>query len=152
VELVRLEPKRYRYETALRWTAGHRGVMSTPGKPEVEVACPPEFGGEAGHWSPEDLFVSSVNVCLMTTFLSIAERERIDLISYESGATGLATIAGGNLRFVEITVRPKIVVRDGRSRERSARALEKAPSLCMVTLSIKPEVVIDADIRLVPGP
>lgn len=149
---MRLEPKQYRYETAVRWAAEHRGVMSAPGKPEVEVACPPEFGGEAGHWSPEDLFVSSVNVCLMTTFISIAERERIEFISYESGASGLATIAGRELRFVEITIKPKIVVRDERSREKSARALEKARSLCMVTLSIKPQMVIDADIRLAPGP
>jgi len=149
---VELKPKRYRYETSVRWTGEHRGTMSAAGKADVEVACPPEFGGEGGFWSPEDLFVSSINVCVMTTFVSLAERQKVELVSYESEADALATIVGGELRFVTVTVRPRIYVRDERSQEEARQALERARSLCMVTLSVRPEVRIEADIRLANDP
>lgn len=41
----------------------------------IEVATPPEFPkGIPGMWSPEHLFTAAVSGCLMTTFLSIAEK------------------------------------------------------------------------------
>ena len=68
------KPKVYLYHTAVKWTEQRKGVISCAGKPEVQVATPPEFKGHDGIWSPEDLFVASANICLMTTFLAVAER------------------------------------------------------------------------------
>ena len=68
------KPKVYLYHTAVRWTEERKGVISCAGKPDVEVATPPEFKGHDGIWSPEDLFVASANICLMTTFLAVAGR------------------------------------------------------------------------------
>ena len=72
-----LKPRKFPYRTAVRWTEEHKGVISSPDKPDVEVACPPEFGGHEGYWSAEDLFVAAVNTCIMTTFLSLAEKRGI---------------------------------------------------------------------------
>lgn len=37
-----MEPKSkvYRYQTAVQWTEQRKGIMSCPGKPEVQVATP----------------------------------------------------------------------------------------------------------------
>jgi hypothetical protein len=48
--------KAYRFPVSVKWREGRRTQASAPGKPEPEVATPPEFkGGIAGVWSPEDL-------------------------------------------------------------------------------------------------
>ena len=71
---MEVRSKRYTYRTSVRWSQQKKGNISSPGKPEIEVATPPEFKGHEGIWSPEDLFVASVNVCVMSTFLAFAER------------------------------------------------------------------------------
>ena len=85
-------PKSYTYHTAVKWTEQRKGVISCVGKPDVQVATPPEFKGHEDIWSPEDLFVASANICLMTTFLAVAERAGLTFTSYESVAEGTAGI------------------------------------------------------------
>ena len=69
--------KQFIYQTELQWTEQKKGVVSASGKPSFETAVPPEFKGHEGIWTPEDLFVASVNVCLMATFLYYAETEKL---------------------------------------------------------------------------
>lgn len=45
--------KTYMYQTTVKWTEQRKGVMSCVGKPEVQVATPPEFKGHEGIWSPK---------------------------------------------------------------------------------------------------
>lgn len=76
--------KAYLYHTTVVWTEHRKGTMSCEGKPNVEVATPLEFKGHEGIWSTEDLFVASVNSCVMNTFLAFAEQEGLAFIAYES--------------------------------------------------------------------
>ena len=61
---MEVRSKVYTYRTAVKWTEQKKGVITCGGKPEIQVATPPEFKGHEGIWSPEDLFVASVNVCV----------------------------------------------------------------------------------------
>jgi organic hydroperoxide reductase OsmC/OhrA len=56
----------YFYDTEVEWSERRRGNLRSDGLPEVQIAAPPEFQGDAGTWTPEHLFVGSVNVCFMT--------------------------------------------------------------------------------------
>ncbi len=71
---MEVRSKVYLYHTGVKWTEQRKGVISCAGKPDIQVATPPEFKGHESIWSPEDLFVASANVCVMTTFLAVAER------------------------------------------------------------------------------
>ena len=64
-------------------------MLRSEGKPALVVNAPPEFKGEPGFWTPEDLFVASVEVCLMLTFVGIAEKRGVSFVSYTSTAEGL---------------------------------------------------------------
>ena len=94
-----MEPRVYEYESSTMWTGAHKGILSSKRKPSIEVACPPEFGGHTGYWTPEHLFVSSVEVCILTTFLSIFEKSGGNLISYESQAVGKASVQNWVFQF-----------------------------------------------------
>jgi organic hydroperoxide reductase OsmC/OhrA len=64
--------KSVRFKSSLAWTRDRRGRAFAPGKPEIDIGSPPEFRGEPGVWSPEELFVGALNGCLVLTFIAMA--------------------------------------------------------------------------------
>ncbi len=135
--------KVYMYQTAVKWTEQRKGVMSCAGKPEVQVATPPEFKGHEGIWSPEDLFVASVNVCLMTTFLAVAERAGLAFSSYESTAEGRLELVEGKFQFTAITLRPSITLRSGEDAVKAKELIEKAEANCLISNSMKATMTLE---------
>ena len=93
-----------KYYTVVKWTEQRKGVISCAGKPDIQVATPPEFKGHDGIWSPEDIFVASANVCMMTTFLAVAERAGLAFTSYECAAEGRLELVDGKFQFTEISL------------------------------------------------
>jgi len=140
------EPVKYTYETRLRWTDGKKGVLSCEGKPDIMVACPPEFGGHPGIWSPEDIFLASVEVCTLTTFLWFADKEHINLKSYSSKAAGTVEMVGGVFKFSSITVKLRIGVSSKDDRTRVEKMLKKVERACLITNSIQTDVHIESEI------
>lgn len=139
--------KMYMYQTAVKWTEQRKGVMSCVGKPEVQVATPPEFKGHEGIWSPEDLFVASANVCLMTTFLAMAERAGLAFSSYESTAEGRLELVEGKFQFTTITIRPSITLKAGGDVVQAKELIEKAERNCLISNSMKATMRLKPIIR-----
>lgn len=138
-----LRPKEFPYSTSLKWTGEKKGALSCEGRPDIQVACPPEYGGHENIWSPEDLFVASVEVCVMTTFLWLAGREGMTPSSYESDASAIATMADGVFGIPKVTVRVRVGVEKEEDRGVAKKALGGVMDWCLVTKSIRPEVVIE---------
>jgi organic hydroperoxide reductase OsmC/OhrA len=115
------------------------------GMPNIEVATPPEFpGGHPGIWSPEHLFVGAAEICLMTTFLSLAEKAKLRFANYTSEAEGFLEKTEGELRFTRIVLYPKVVVEREEDVEKAHKLLEKAEKYCLNSMrtevSIQPTV------------
>jgi len=147
-----MEPKRafksFRFESQLRWTSGRRAILSAAGKPEIEASSPPEFKGEAGFWTPEDLFISSVNVCTMLTFVAFAQNKRLEFHSYESRVEGLIENVEGKYRYTEITIQPRIEVKSREDADRARTIVEDAHKACFVSNSITSSVKVVPEIRV----
>ncbi len=141
----------YTYRTRLRWTGERKGVLGSEGKPNLEVACGPEFGGHEGYWNPEDLFVASVEHCTMSTFLWLAEKRRIRLVSYESEAEGLATMSEGSLRFTQVVVRPVITIAEESDRQKVEKCLVDIRDYCLVFKSVRSDVIIEPTVVVDDG-
>lgn len=135
--------KVYNYQTTVKWTEQRKGIMSCAGKPEVQVATPPEFKGHGGIWSPEDLFVASANICLMTTFLAVAERAGLAFSSYESTAEGRLELVEGKFQFTAITLKPVITVKSGDDAAKAKELIEKAEANCLISNSMKATVTLE---------
>ncbi|HET6371498.1 MAG TPA: OsmC family protein [Nitrospiria bacterium] len=143
---MEVRPKSYRYQTAVRWTGERKGIASSAGKPDVEVATPPEFKGHAGIWSPEDLFVASANICLMTTFLSFAERAGLSFTAFESEAEGLLELVDGKFVFTSIVLKPRITLKPGEDAGKAKGLIEKAEANCLISNSMKAKVTLEPNI------
>jgi peroxiredoxin-like protein len=141
-----IRAKNYRYTVSVRWTGEKKGALTATGKPPVEVATPPEFKGHEGIWSPEDLYVASVNACIMTTFLAYAGRAGLSFEEYESEAEGLLEFLDGRFVFTKIFVRPRIALQPGEERAKAEEILHKAERDCLVSNSIRAEVVLEPTI------
>lgn len=138
-----IRAKSYRYATSVRWTGEKKGALTVAGKPPVEVGTPPEFKGHEGIWSPEDLFVASVNVCIMSTFLAYAERAGLAFEGYECETEGLLEFVDGGLVFTKIVVRPRVTLRPGEDRAKAEEILHTAERKCLISNSIRTEVALE---------
>jgi len=143
------EPVKHNYQTSLRWTDEKKGILSCDGKPDINVACPPEFGGHPGIWSPEDIFLASVEICIMTTFLWYVNKENLSLKSYDSKASGTVEMSGGVFQFSSITIKVRIGISSDDDRSRVERMMKKVERACLITNSIRTDVNIESDISIV---
>lgn len=143
---MEVRSKVYTYHTTVKWTEQRKGIMSCAGKPDVEVATPPEFKGHEGIWSPEDLFVASVNICVMSTFLAFAERAGLSFTGYESDAQGRLEFVDGKFRFTTIVLQPRISLKPGEDPGKAKELIAKAEANCLISNSINTHVVVEASI------
>ncbi|MBI1941606.1 MAG: OsmC family protein [Acidobacteria bacterium] len=141
----------FRFESEVRWKSGRRGVVCSSGKPEIEVSSPPEFKGETGIWTPEDMFVASVNVCTLMTFAAFAQNKGLDVAAYESDAEGVLEFHEGNYRFTEILLHPHIMVKSQDDVATARELIESAHKKCLITNSITAQVKVFPDFRVAPS-
>lgn len=143
---MKLEPVKHSYHTNIEWTNGKKGILSCAGKPNIKVACPPEFGGHADIWSPEDLFVGATEVCLLTTFLWLIRKEEINLISYNSNAHGILELGDKKPRFTKIKVKILICISSEKNIKKVEKIFKKIKKSCLISNSINTEVIIEPEI------
>jgi len=135
------------YGTEIEWTGERRGRLRSSNLPPLDVSAPPEFQGQEGIWTPEHLYVASVNACFMTTFLAIAANSKLDVASFSASAEGkLEKIEGGGFQITEIVLKPRVVLRAARDLDRARRIVEKAERNCFITSSIKTVVKVEPQI------
>jgi peroxiredoxin-like protein len=145
---VQAKPRIYTYSTDVVKIAERAGVLSSKGKEEFRIASPPEFKGEPGVWTPEDLFVASVDTCTMLTFLALANRNSLVVHEYRSQATGVLEPLNGKFQFSKVTLRPNVTVDQAEEVEKAKRLLKEAHASCFVANSITTEVIIEPTIEV----
>ncbi|MFV7234336.1 MULTISPECIES: OsmC family protein [Flavobacterium] len=141
----------YTYEVNLKWKGKRKGLLSSPVLPQnIEVATPPEFPkGMEEIWSPEHLFVASINSCLLTTFLSIAENSKLQFISFDSKSICNVDMIDGKYTITEIILQPKLVIPYSQKLERARHILEMSEKACLISSAVKtairlePEIIIE---------
>lgn len=139
---------KHTYEVNLRWDSGRKGIVSSPALDEsIKVATPPEFDkGVEGVWSPEHFYVASINSCLMTTFLAIAEYSKLQFEDIEIKASGKLEKVDGRYMFSELTLHPMLTIADEKYADKARRILEKSHDACLISNSVKTEIHLEPEI------
>jgi organic hydroperoxide reductase OsmC/OhrA len=142
------QAKSFEFPVSVHWVGGKRTIASVEGKPDLEVATPPEFrGGVEGVWSPEDLLVGSIGSCFAVTLVAIAERRDIPLHGLGVSARGRVTQRNdGRTGFVEATIDVTLMTDPGHEEEAVAAA-EAAERSCLVAASLDFPVRLALDVR-----
>jgi len=137
------QPFPHRYQATLSWEGGSRAALSSGARPVVVAGPPPEFDGEPGWWSPEHLLVSAANLCLMTTYLALARKTGLDIMSYRSDAEGVLDKTREGLVFTRIGLRVEIQAAAERLEE-ARKLVETSKRYCIVSNSLKRPVEVEA--------
>ncbi len=132
--------KSFRFKNSLAWSSGRRGRTSAPGKREMDIGSPPEFKGEPGVWSPEELFVGALNGCLMLTFVAMARAKGLQFVAYESTAEGLLENVDGKYRITEVSVAPSLVLRSETDLDVARTIMDHVEENCFISNSVTAKV------------
>ena len=126
----------WKYDVEVDWTEDKKGEMRCAGKPSVEVATPPEFGGPENIWTPEDLLTGSVATCIMTSTLFFTNRAGIEMHSYKSRAEGVLEKTRTGLAMTAITVEVSVVLKDAAQEDELRKAVDMAEKSCPLSKSL----------------
>lgn len=138
---------RYVYSAEVKWTDEKKGNLLLDEKPDLPVATPPEFGGHDGLTSPEDLYVASAVVCIMSTFLAMGAKVKAEWKDFSCRGEGvLEKVPEGGLQFTRIDLYPKVLIEDEKHAAPVNKALDLAGRYCLVTNSMKSEVVLHPEV------
>lgn len=138
----------HHYEVNIKWNEGRIGELSSPVlNKTIECATPPEFpNGVPGIWSPEHLFVASINSCYMATFLAIADNFKVAIKNFSCNTLAKLEMSEGKYWITQAEMFPDVQLQNSEDTEKAYRILEKAKTGCLVTNSMKTEIILTPNI------
>jgi len=136
------------YVTTASGTSEGLVTIAGEGLPELETASPPQFDGPLGVWSPETLFSACIADCYILTFRAIARASKFEWNSLECRVEGVLERPEKTTYFTTFNVHAVLHAPEGAKVELAERLLEKAETLCLITASLKSEVVLTTEIVL----
>jgi peroxiredoxin-like protein len=142
--------KHFEFPASVEWEGGSMTVASVTGKQDLDVATPPEFGGEAeGVWSPEDLLVASAASCFAVTLAAIVRRRTIPLLSLHVDGTGhVGPSEDGHLSFTSIELQVTAETDAAEALTQLEAAIERAENGCVVAMALNIPVNVHATVTV----
>ena len=139
-----LDARIFTYEAELEWRGGRHAEVSSGSRPTLAVVPPPDFpSGDESGWSPEHLFLASIQSCTMLSFVAHCSHRGLELVSYRSSATG-SLARNAERRYAFQTVAMVVFVRMAGGHAAAARDLApKAERDCFISASTTADVSTD---------
>lgn len=138
----------HHYTATLTWGGVGAGHAAAGARPLLPVGPPPEFGGDALHWSPEHLLLSALNACLMATFGAMAQAEGLDVHAYGSTAHAILDRGANGIGFTHFRLQVTISGCAGEE-ERLRSAMMRAKQRCFVANALR--LPVEVEVNVVPG-
>ena len=136
------------FSASLKWNEeAHIGVINSGRRGQIVFTTPPEFGGSQTEWSPEHLLAASLSSCYATTFCYFIKLLKVKVNSFAMDVT-MDVEKEGNEPFTatRFILRPKIEFTGNPGRAVIDNLLSKAKRYCIISNSVKGEVVVEPEI------
>ncbi len=103
---------------------------------EAEIGPPPVYGGDPNALNPEEMFVASINSCIMLVFYHFVKKYEVNVLSYYSEADGKVEKTKNGLRFTSVVVKAKVSLHDKNQAEKIEEIAKLAEKYCLVSNSL----------------
>jgi organic hydroperoxide reductase OsmC/OhrA len=113
------------------------------GRAGIPASSAPAFGGDPARWNPEDLLAAAMGQCHMLTFLALATKTRLEVVSYAGESAAAMETVDRISRVASITLRPTIRVAKGTDHAKVVEMFEKAHKYCVVANSYNGQVLME---------
>ena len=136
-----------KYETKVIWLEDRLGELYAN---EIKMNCSPpiNFRGYSKTMTPEHAFVASAEMCVLMTFITMAEKNGVGLVSYESESEGILEKLEKGYEFKKIIVRPKVRVKVEEDVNKAKESMDRAKKYALVLNSMKTEVVVEPSFEM----
>ncbi len=141
-------PFPHRYSASISRTFASRGRVDAPPRPSLHGGPSSEFDGDAASWSPEHLLLSSLGICMLTTFEAFAARDGIQVLDWHASINGTVDRSPDGLMFSSIVMCLDMELAG--NVDHVERTIEDTKQYCLVLNSLRVPVVIETTIRT-PG-
>ena len=138
-------PFPHQYSATISRTFASRARVEAPPRPPFDGGPSNAFDGDASAWSPEYLILSSLGICMLTTFEAFATRDGIQLLQWNANVSGTVERTPEGLMFTSIVLGISMEI-DGNVKHVD-QTLEDAKAYCLVLNSLRVPVVVEAEIR-----
>src|SRR3954471_22777655 len=125
-------PFPHRYSASLSRTFASRARMEAP------------LDGDVA-WSPEHMLLSSLGLCMLTTFEALAARDGIEVLSWDAKIHGAVEQTPEGRMFTSIVL--ELDMRLDGNVGRVESTLEETKQYCLVLNSLRVPVVIEAELH-----
>jgi len=138
-------PFPHQYRATISRTFASRARVEAPPRPSLHGGPSSELEGDVASWSPEHLVLSSLGLCMLTTFEAFAARDGIEVLRWAASASGTVDRTPEGLMFTSIVL--GIDMELAGNVEHVERTLEDAKQYCLVLNSLRVPVVVEAEIQ-----
>ena len=131
-------------------SGGNEGsvVVSGDGLPDLDTQAPPQFGGPQGVWSPETMLSAAVANCFILSFRAIARASKFEWTALECDVEGVLDRPERTTFFTAFNIHAVLHVPTDAKVAMAQRLLEKAEQICLVTASLKSEIVLTTVVQI----
>lgn len=97
---------------------------------------------------PRTLLVGAVADCFVLTFRAVAKASNVPWLSLDCDAIGTLDRIDRVMQFTRFDLRARLVVPAGANADAAHHALEKAKRNCLISSSLRADVVLDARLEI----
>ncbi len=95
------------------------------------------FHGDSDRWNPEELLLSALSQCHLLSYLHVAARNGITVMTYTDAPIGtMAQLPGGGGHFTSVTLRPRVSITDPEQVEFAQSLHTEAARECFIAASV----------------
>jgi organic hydroperoxide reductase OsmC/OhrA len=146
------------FEGSLSWAGQPQGqpfdydhynratTLEFAGGARIEASSPSVYKGDDRRANPETLMLGSLMQCHFLTFMSIAAKSGLAVVEYSDRASGRLGMKDGRMRYVEVTLRPRVRFADPAHAGRLAALHERTHSHCFMSNSVNFPVKVEPDL------
>jgi organic hydroperoxide reductase OsmC/OhrA len=118
----------------------------------LPMSAAPEYRGDPSRANPEQLLVAALSSCQALTYLFLAAKNGIAVVSYSDDAEGWLEVLDGKMRMSRVALRPHIVIDVGASETKARELVETAHRSCFIASSVSARVEIDPSFDFAQAP
>jgi organic hydroperoxide reductase OsmC/OhrA len=139
----------WRGSTGVGYREYHRehDVSAPPARDSLALSADAAFLGQPDRLNPEQLVVMAAASCQLLSFLAVAARARVDVLSYEDDAVGMMREDDPPIRLTRILLQPRILVSAGPTMDKVCHLVEVAHRECYIANSLRTEVAVQPQVE-----
>lgn len=128
-------PDRLSYSVSVEWDGETGGFARLEGEKEVRIDTPPEFQGRGVGYCPDELFVTSVASCILTTFLYFRNKLKLGLksLNVKAEMNVVREKTGYWVRRMEVKVNGTV---EKDQKEKFMKCIQLAEKYCHITRAL----------------